>query len=60
MTRRILVPTLPAWERSSGRAAARLKSIREVIPDPFRPEFARGEINKIEDSPDASLFDLLR
>ena len=60
MTRRILVPMLPAWERSSGRAAARSKSIREVIPDPFRPEFARGEINKIEDSPDASPFDLLR
>ena len=35
MQRRILVPTLPAWERSSGRSAARLKSIREVIPDPF-------------------------
>ena len=35
MTRRILVPTLPAWERSSGRSAARLKSISEVIPDPF-------------------------
>ena len=44
MARSFLVPTLPAWERSSGRSASRLKSIREVVADLFLTRWRRRPV----------------